>query len=168
MADDTQRLRAAFQEAGITRHLSCEQATGIAEATRAGLRTVEQFALAEGIIPERYDRNIGTLGADGQRTLLASCAAVVGLASEAREHAETAMRLSPRDTDIWLGEGYGALALASFTEGYFAETLKWARLAIQMHGNMPVRQALMIASNAYLGDLESAGRATRPPDRRPR
>jgi TolB-like protein/class 3 adenylate cyclase len=84
-------------------------------------------------------------------------AAVVGLASEAREHAETAMRLSPRDTDIWLGEGYGALALASFTEGYFAETLKWARLAIQMHGNMPVRQALMIASNAYLGDLESAG-----------
>ncbi len=27
-----------------------------------------------------------------------------------------------------------------------------------MHGNMPVRQALMIASNAYLGDLESAGR----------
>ena len=77
--DDTQRLRAAFREGGIAGHLSGEQAAGIAQATRAGLRTVEQVALAEGIIPERYDRNIGTLGADGQRRLLASCAAVVGV-----------------------------------------------------------------------------------------
>ena len=82
--------------------------------------------------------------------------AVAGLASEAREHAQTALRLSPRDTDIWLGEGYGALALASFIEGDLVETMKWARLAIQMHGNMPVRQALMIACNAYLGDLQAA------------
>lgn len=77
--DDTQRLRAAFRQAGIAEHLSGEQATGIAEAAHVPLRTVEQFALAEGIIPERYDRNIGTLGADGQRRLLASCALVVGL-----------------------------------------------------------------------------------------
>ncbi len=82
--------------------------------------------------------------------------AVAGLASEAREHAQTALRLSPRDTDIWLGEGYGALALASFIEGDLVEAMKWARLAIQMHGNMPVRQALMIACNAYLGDLQAA------------
>ncbi len=94
MADDnTQRLRAAFQEAGIAKHLSCEQAARIAEGARAGLRTVEQFALAEGIIPERYNRNIGTLGLDGQRTLLGSCAIVVGLGGLGGYVVETLARL---------------------------------------------------------------------------
>ncbi len=79
-----------------------------------------------------------------------------GLADEAREHAEMALRLSPRDTYIWLGEGYGALALASFSEGDFAEALKWLRMSLQMHARMPVCQALTIACNAYLGDLETA------------
>ncbi len=79
-----------------------------------------------------------------------------GLATEAREHAQLALRLSPRDTDIWLGEGYATLELASFIEGDFAEAMKWGRLAIQMHARMPARQALMIAGNAYLGDLEAA------------
>lgn len=91
--DDTQRLRAAFREGGIAKHLSCEQAAGIAEATRLPLRMVEQFALAEGIIPERYDRNIGTLGADGQRRLLGSCAIVVGLGGLGGYVVETLARL---------------------------------------------------------------------------
>ncbi len=79
--------------------------------------------------------------------------AIAGLADEAREHARLALRLSPRETDIWLGEGYAALALASFYEGDFAETVKWGHLAYQMQ---PVLQGLMVAANAYLGDLESA------------
>ena len=82
---------------------------------------------------------------------------VAGLAAEATENMlHMALRLSPRDTYIWLGEGYGALALASFSEGDFAEALKWVRMSLQMHARMPVCQALMIACNAYLGDLETA------------
>jgi TolB-like protein len=82
--------------------------------------------------------------------------ATAGLAAEAREHAQLALRLSPRDTEIWLGEGYAALALASFIESDFAEALKWGRLANQMHATMPVRQGLMVAASAYLGDFEAA------------
>jgi TolB-like protein len=88
--------------------------------------------------------------------LMAWGESVAGLATDAREHAHMALRLSPRDTDIWLGEAYAALAQASFTEGDFAEAIKWGRLAVQMHARMPVRQALMIACNAYLGNLEVA------------
>ncbi len=79
--------------------------------------------------------------------------AIAGLADEAREHARLALRLSPRETDIWLGEGYSALALASFYEGDFSETVKWGHLAYQ---RQPVLQGLMVAANAYLGDLEAA------------
>ncbi len=49
-------------------------------ARRAGLalRQVELLALQERLLPERYLRNLGTLGWDGQRRLLESCVAVIG------------------------------------------------------------------------------------------
>ena len=81
--------------------------------------------------------------------------AVAGLATEAREHAQMALKLSPRDTDIWLGWAYATLELASFIEGEFTEAVKWGRLAIQMHAKMPVRQVVMVAGYGYLGDLEA-------------
>ena len=82
--------------------------------------------------------------------------AVAGLASNAREHAHMALKLSPRDTYIWLGWAYASLELASFTESDMAEAVKWGRLAIQMHAKMPNRQAVMVASYGHLGDLDSA------------
>jgi TolB-like protein len=82
--------------------------------------------------------------------------AVAGLAAEAREHAQMALKLSPRDTDIWLGWAYATLELASFIESDFAEAVKWGRLAIQMHARMPFRQIVMVAGYGYLGDLEAA------------
>jgi Dinucleotide-utilizing enzymes involved in molybdopterin and thiamine biosynthesis family 2 len=49
-------------------------------AACAGLpaREVERWACENGIVPSRYERNIGTLGLDGQGRLLGSTAAVVG------------------------------------------------------------------------------------------
>ena len=82
--------------------------------------------------------------------------AVAGLTAEAKEHAQLALRLSPRDTDIWLGWAYATLELASFLEGDFSEAVKWGRLAIQMHAKMPFRQVVIIAGYGYLGDLETA------------
>ena len=82
--------------------------------------------------------------------------AVAGLAAEAKEHAQMALKLSPRDTDIWLGWAYAALELANFIEGDFAETVKWGQSAIQMHAKMPNRQVVMVAGYGHLGDIEAA------------
>ena len=79
--------------------------------------------------------------------------AVTGLAAEAKRHAQLALRLSPREADIWQGEGYSALALVSFIEGDYAEAVNWGHLAYQLQ---PVLKGLMVAANAYRGDLEAA------------
>lgn len=86
--------------------------------------------------------------------MMAWSEAVAGLPAEVREHAHLALKLSPRDTDIWLGWAYAALELASFTEGDFAEAVKWGRMAIQMHAKMPNRLVVMVASYGHLGDIE--------------
>jgi len=82
--------------------------------------------------------------------------AVAGLARDARKHAERALMLSPRDTDIWLAWAYATLELAGFIEGDFAGAVKWGRLAIQLHGRMPARQLVMIAAYGHLREAEAA------------
>lgn len=42
------------------------------------IREVERQALLIGVVPERYRRNLGTIGAEGQSKLLDSCVAVIG------------------------------------------------------------------------------------------
>ena len=81
---------------------------------------------------------------------------LAGLTAMAREHAELALRLSPRDLDIWLGMAYLALTQSSFAEADFEEAIKWGHLSIQLHSKAPIRRALMVASCAYTGDFEQA------------
>ena len=83
---------------------------------------------------------------------------LAGLTAMAREHAELALRLSPRDLDIWLGMAYLALTQSSFAEADFEEAMKWGHLSIQLHSKAPIRRALMVASCAYTGDFEQAAR----------
>jgi adenylate cyclase len=83
---------------------------------------------------------------------------LAGLTEMAREHAELALRLSPRDLDIWLGMAYLALTQSSFAEADFEEAMKWGQLSIQLHSKAPIRRALMVASCAYTGDFEQAAR----------
>jgi molybdopterin/thiamine biosynthesis adenylyltransferase len=52
---------------------------GIAKQKRVQPLDIETIALEEGIVPFRYLRNIGTIGLDGQRKLLRSWVAVVGV-----------------------------------------------------------------------------------------
>jgi TolB-like protein/class 3 adenylate cyclase/lipopolysaccharide biosynthesis regulator YciM len=86
--------------------------------------------------------------------------ALAGSTAMAREHAELALRLSPRDLDLWLGCAYLALTLSSFAEADFEEAIKWGHLSIQLHSKAPIRRALMVASCAYTGDFEQAVRHT--------
>lgn len=84
--------------------------------------------------------------------------AVAGLAQQARQHAQRALVLSPRDIDIWLAWAYATLELASFIEDDFTEAIRWGRKAIQLHARMPARQLVMIAAYGHLGEWESAAR----------
>jgi TolB-like protein len=87
---------------------------------------------------------------------MAWCESLSGYTEEAKEHAALGLRLSPRDNELWLGVAYLALAQASFADGDYKETEKWAKLAIQMHPRAPIRRALMIACCAFNGDLDEA------------
>ena len=51
---------------------------------------------------------------------------------------------------------YLALAEASFADGSYEETKKWAKLAIQMHPRAPIRRALMIACCVRSRELKEA------------
>jgi molybdopterin/thiamine biosynthesis adenylyltransferase len=51
----------------------------IAASSQTTQAEVEKLALRSGVIPSRYERNIGTLGRDGQLKLLDSCVGVCGL-----------------------------------------------------------------------------------------
>ena len=79
--------------------------------------------------------------------------AIAGLAEDARAHTRLALRLSPRETDIWLGEGYSALALTSLYERDFAEAVRWGQLADQ---RQPAIQTILVSANGHLGDLAAA------------
>lgn len=58
--------------------LSGPHVARIAAATGQSLRQVEMEALSLGIVPERYQRNLGAITAQGQIRLLQSRAAVIG------------------------------------------------------------------------------------------
>lgn len=79
--------------------------------------------------------------------------AVVGMTDEARAHAELALRLSPREADVWVGEGHAAIALACLLDGQYREAVRWGNLAYQ---RQPGLQTLLVAANLKLGDRASA------------
>ncbi len=59
--------------------LDLKNALKIGERFGVGLRQIEIIALKERIVPERYQRNMGTIGNAGQLKLLQSAVAVIGL-----------------------------------------------------------------------------------------
>ncbi len=69
--------RAADKGGGIS--LGLEDTRRIASDLGVPPLEVEAAALEDGIVPERYQRNIGTIGTEGQLKLLRSCIGVCGL-----------------------------------------------------------------------------------------
>lgn len=82
--------------------------------------------------------------------------AVAGLAADATEHAQMALKLSPRDIDIWLAWAHASMELAHFSEGNFPEAVERGRQAIGLHGKLPYRQVVMVAACGHLGDTAAA------------
>ncbi|MHC4843012.1 MAG: ThiF family adenylyltransferase [Planctomycetota bacterium] len=71
------QLEQAFDNGSKT--VSCGGLEKIAVQLQIPLSIVEQFLLEKDIIPPRYQYNIGSLGADGQKKLLESSVIIVGL-----------------------------------------------------------------------------------------
>lgn len=74
-------LASALAVAGWTdvKELTCGQIEQLAANTGLSLRKVECLVLAQGIVPVRYARNLGTFTIAGQQRLLASKVLVAGL-----------------------------------------------------------------------------------------
>jgi len=78
--DAGERLTAALEalkDAGA-HSLSLRETHALAREHGCAVRLVEERALCVGLPPERYARNLGTTGLDGQARLLRACVAVVG------------------------------------------------------------------------------------------
>jgi molybdopterin/thiamine biosynthesis adenylyltransferase len=79
LTDEQTKLLTKVFAAQVKDVLSLEMTKSLAREAGLCQRFIEIFALEKGIIPDRYNRNIGSLGLDGQKKLLKSCCLVVGL-----------------------------------------------------------------------------------------
>ncbi len=75
---EKQVLQKAFEKENLE-ILSLTAAEKISAAVSLSIKKIEFFALDRAIIPARYQRNIGSLGIDGQKKLLEGSSLVVGL-----------------------------------------------------------------------------------------
>jgi molybdopterin/thiamine biosynthesis adenylyltransferase len=73
-----QKIGASAEEINGQRIIHQHQVRHLAAELGCPVRAVEMAALQAGVIPSRYGRNIGTIGIEGQITLLDSTVAVVG------------------------------------------------------------------------------------------
>ncbi|MBI5623011.1 MAG: ThiF family adenylyltransferase [Elusimicrobia bacterium] len=79
--------------AGPDKRIGHADLARIAAKTKIPHRDVEAAALLLGLVPKRYDRNIGTLGLEGQARLLVSRVLVVGLGGLGGHVVESLARL---------------------------------------------------------------------------
>jgi molybdopterin/thiamine biosynthesis adenylyltransferase len=77
-SDESLRLEEFFVSSE-SKTISIEEVENISRNTGIPLRRVECFALGKGLIPIRYQRNIGTFGIEGQIKLLRSSVMIIGL-----------------------------------------------------------------------------------------
>jgi molybdopterin/thiamine biosynthesis adenylyltransferase len=91
------------------RSISSLKVREIAHRERRTLKEIEIMALRNNIVPERYQRNIGSIGIEGQARLLESKVAIVGVGGLGGFALELLLRL-----------GVGALAVTD--EDAFAES----------------------------------------------
>jgi tetratricopeptide (TPR) repeat protein len=81
---------------------------------------------------------------------LAYVEAAEGNTGRARELAEQAVRISPKDR--WVGTAHLARALCAFIDREWQALHDWADLAIQAQATHPIRRVLMIVFAAEVGD----------------
>ncbi len=81
---------------------------------------------------------------------------LMGLTDEAKQDAHLALRLSPHETNFWLGEAYLALTQACFAEGDYEVALEWGLKSVHAGGSAPIRRALVASAYGHLGNPSAA------------
>ncbi len=84
---DNKKLEKAILDAALEAHnpagenyrsLTLAKTVDLANSSALSVRLVEQVALEAGVIPERYQRSVGTVGVEGQIRLLKAKVGIVG------------------------------------------------------------------------------------------
>jgi TolB-like protein/Flp pilus assembly protein TadD len=96
---------------------------------------------------------------------LAGAHAAIGLAKlnlgrggETETHIEQALRLSPRDTDVYIWTMF--VGLARFWQGADAEAIVWLRRSLEANRNYPLVHFYLAAVLAHVGELDEARAST--------
>jgi molybdopterin/thiamine biosynthesis adenylyltransferase len=138
----------ALRDAGAT-GLSLRETHALAEEYGCAVRVVEERALAVGLAPTRYARNLGTTGLGGQARLLRACVAVVGCGGLGGWIIEVLARM-----------GVGRLVLI---DGDRFEESNLNRQAGSLEGNLgrPKAECLTERVRAVNGAVEAVAHVTR-------
>jgi molybdopterin/thiamine biosynthesis adenylyltransferase len=79
ISPEEERLIKPYFAGCVASDITVEQLESISTQTSICLRKVEWFAVKNGIVPQRYLRNLGTFSCEGQLKLLESTVVIVGL-----------------------------------------------------------------------------------------
>jgi TolB-like protein/class 3 adenylate cyclase len=151
--DRIERLTAA--EGAVTKALSLAPNHPIAHFV-LGIVQIFTNRAAQGIAESEralaLDRNLAPAHAN-----IAIAKFFLGRGGETQAHVEQALRLSPRDTLVYIWSLF--VGLAKFWQGADAEALVWLRRSLEANRNYPSAHFNLAAALALVGELDEA-RAT--------
>jgi tetratricopeptide (TPR) repeat protein len=78
----------------------------------------------------------------------------LGRGGETEAHVEQALRLSPRDTYVYIWTMF--VGLAKFWHGADAEAIVWLLRSLEANRNSPIGHFYLAAALAHLGELDEA------------
>ncbi|MBR0939167.1 adenylate/guanylate cyclase domain-containing protein [Bradyrhizobium jicamae] len=142
-------------EAAFTKALSLAPNHPMAHALM-GLVQINTDRVAQGIAESEralaLDRNLAMAHAH-----IGFAKHYLGRGRETEDHIEQALRLSPRDTVVYVWSAF--VGLAKFWQGADAEALVWLRRSLEANRNYPLAHFYLAAVLAHVGELDEA-RAT--------
>jgi TolB-like protein/class 3 adenylate cyclase/Flp pilus assembly protein TadD len=151
LADD-RAARIAAAEESLTKALSLAPENAIAHML-LGVVQMHTDRVLQGIRScERaleLDRNLAAAHAQ-----IGDCKSVLGQPEETEGHIQEALRLSPRDRDVYLWCMFAGLA--KFQLGREEEAVVWLRRSIEADRNYPSSHFILGAALAHLGRLPEA------------
>jgi TolB-like protein len=148
--DRMEHLAAA--EAAVTKALSLAPNHPMAHYV-LGLVQTQTNRAAQGIAQcERalaLDRNLARAHAN-----IGTAKFYLGRGGETEAHIEQALRLSPRDTNVYIWMMF--VGLAKFWQGADAEAIVWLRRSLEANRNHPIAHFFLAAVLAHVGELDEA------------
>jgi TolB-like protein/Flp pilus assembly protein TadD len=149
---DNQLSRLTAAEAWLTRTLSLAPNNAQAHFWLGNVFVFTKRAdqgIAEFERALALDRNLANAHA-----FIGFAKAVVGRPAETEGHVQEAIRLSPRDTLLYVWTH--CIAFAKFALGAEAEAVVWYRRVIEINRNIPLSHFLLAAALARLGQFDEA------------